>query len=462
MSLFSKWASKKNGTAPDLNQSNMTDIDDKSINTQKLKTGNGSLINPSNLNGNDKVLEIAANSEDSYEVNSTFDKKYLHSGTLSEQRFAWHKYLVEILSKLECKRPDTLKHFTIYIRKVTHCDFKWNDNTFKVELMQALESNKLNQQIGSSTLSIAIVSEREFKQIADKEVNETQFLLKKEDIILFGSKNETLEQKFATAIDKREFIVQEFLKKFKSSTGTDSPYVKDLVVIAVRDDDNDDMTQYDWAGNRFEEELKRELANAFLSSIGSSSLCVELKPKSEIIDCLCLIENKVYYKWGKLKNSTDTSLSNEQYKRVTASISIFDGNGSLQEDSYILDSDSKTIYHIGRGKSSRKEGKYRINDIVINDNEVHQELRNLNLHVSSAHADIVFKNGNYYLRAAVGGCRALGGSPTKIVRNENVIEMRNTTLLYLLEDGDILELGKNVLLLFSLTDNVQTLIEQDN
>lgn len=462
MSLFSKLVSKINGAAPDLNQSNMTDIDDKSINTQILKTGNRSLINPSNLNGKDKVLEIAANSEDSYEVNSTFDKKYLHSGTLSEQRFAWHKYLVEILSKLECKRPDTLKHFTIYIRKVTHCDFKWNDNTFKVELMQALESNKLNQQIGSSTLSIAIVSEREFKQIADKEVNETQFLLKKDDIILFGSKNETLEQKFATAIDKREFIVQEFLRKFKSSTGTDSPYVKDLVVIAVRDDDNDDMTQYDWAGNRFEEELKRELANAFLSSIGSSSLCVELKPKSEIIDCLCLIENKVYYKWGKLKNSTDTSLSNEQYKRVTATISIFDGNGSLQEDSYILDSDSKTIYHIGRGKSSRKEGKYRINDIVINDNEVHQELRNLNLHVSSAHADIVFKNGNYYLRAAVGGCRALGGSPTKIVRNENVIEMRNTTLLYLLEDGDILELGKNVLLLFSLTDNVQTLIEQDN
>ena len=462
MSLFSKLVSKINGAAPDLNQSNMTDIDDKSINTQILKTGNGSLINPSNHNGKDKVLEIAANSEDSYEVNSTFDKKYLHSGTLSEQRFAWHKYLVEILSKLECKRPDTLKHFTIYIRKVTHCDFKWNDNTFKVELMQALESNKLNQQIGSSTLSIAIVSEREFKQIADKEVNETQFLLKKEDVILFGSKNETLEQKFATAIDKREFIVQEFLKKFKSSTGTDSPYVKDLVVIAVRDDDNDDMTQYDWAGNRFEEELKRELANAFLSSIGSSSLCVELKPKSEIIDCLCLIENKVYYKWGKLKNSTDISLSNEQYKRVTATISIFDGNGSLQEDSYILDSDSKTIYHIGRGKSSRNEGKYRINDIVINDNEVHQELRNLNLHVSSAHADIVFKNGNYYLRAAVGGCRALGGSPTKIVRNENVIEMRSTTLLYLLEDGDILELGKNVLLLFSLTDNVQTHIEQDN
>ena len=124
MSLFSKWVSMINGTAPDLNQTNTTDIDDKSINTQIIKTGNGSSINPSNLNGKDKGLEIATNSEDSNEVISTCDKKYLHSGTLFEQRFAWHKYLVELLSKLECKRPDTLRHFTIYIRKVTHCDFK--------------------------------------------------------------------------------------------------------------------------------------------------------------------------------------------------------------------------------------------------------------------------------------------------------------------------------------------------
>lgn len=457
MSIFSKWFSKRKGTAPDLNQSNKTDI-----NLQILNDGDGSRLNHSKINDEDEEPEMAPNSEGFNEVISTFDKKYLYSGILSEQRFAWHKYLVEVLSKLECKRPDALKHFAIYIRKATHCDFKWNDNTFKVELKQALESNKQNPPIGSSTFSISIVSEREFKQIADKEINETQFLLRKEDIILFGSKNETLEQKFATAIDKREFIVQEFLKKFNSSVGTDSPYVKDLIVIAVRDDDNDDMTQYDWAGKRFEEELKRELANAFLGSIGSNSLCVELKPQSEIIDCLCLIENKVYYKWGKLNNSSETSLSNEQYKRVIASISIFDGNGSLQKDSYVLDSDSKTTYHIGRGKSSRKGGRYRINDIVINDKEVNQELQNLNLHVSSAHADIVFKNGNYYLRAAVGGCRALGGSPTKIVRNENVIEVRNTTLLYLLENGDILELGKNVLLLFSLVDNIPSLLVQDN
>ncbi len=74
-----------------------------------------------------------------------------------------------------------------------------------------------------------------------------------------------------------------------------------------------------------------------------------------------------------------------------------------------------------------------------------------NNHVSSTHADIVFKNNRYYIKAAIGGCRAIGGSPTKVVRDEKATELRDTTLLYPLEDGDIIELGKNVLLMFSLS-----------
>ena len=118
MSFFSKWASKINGTAPDLNQPNTTDIDDKSINTQILKTGNGSYTNSSNINGKDKGLEIAPNSEDSNEVISTCDKKYLHSGTLFEQRFAWHKYLARF-STHEAFRIFRHGRFC-YIRTETH------------------------------------------------------------------------------------------------------------------------------------------------------------------------------------------------------------------------------------------------------------------------------------------------------------------------------------------------------
>lgn len=295
--------------------------------------------------------------------------------------------------------------------------------------------------------------EKEFHRIADKVISDTQFKTQVENIILFGSKKETDEQKFATAIDKRAFVINEFLKKFRSSTGTDSTLMENLVIIVVRNEEDDDMAQYDWVGKRFEEDLKRELTNAFLDKIGSKSLQVILKPKSETDGCISLIENHVYYKWGKTVAGEDGMSKEIPYERVIASVSILEGSGSMIKHSYNLDSDIKKIYHIGRGIASRKDGKYRINDIVINDKETAPELLQYNLHVSSAHADIVFKNNKYYLRAAVGGCRALGGSPTKIVRSENVTEVRNTTLLYPLEDGDILELGKNVLLVFSLSDD---------
>ena len=123
----------------------------------------------------------------------------------------------------------------------------------------------------------------------------------------------------------------------------------------------------------------------------------------------------------------------------------------MMKPSYILDSDKKKIYHIGRGTASRKGGKYRVNDIVIKDKEADSDLLQCNMHVSSTHADIVFKNNRYYIKAAIGGCRAIGGSPTKVVRDEKATELRDTTFLCPLEDGDIIELGKNVLLMFSLS-----------
>ncbi|MDE6332631.1 MAG: hypothetical protein K2L80_08515, partial [Muribaculaceae bacterium] len=201
--------------------------------------------------------------------------------------------------------------------------------------------------------------------------------------------------------------------------------------------------------NRFEDDLKRELTNAFLEKIGSKSLQIVLKPKSETDDCLCLIDNQVYYKWVTAETNSEDKSKEIPYERVLASVSIIEGTGSMMKQSYILDSDSKKIFHIGRGVTSRKGGKYRINDIVIKDKETDHELLECNAHVSSAHADIVFKNNKFYIKAAIGGCRATGGSPTKLVRNEKATELRDTNLLYSLEDGDIIELGKSVLLAYS-------------
>lgn len=374
------------------------------------------------------------------ETKSVFDKRRLCSGAPLDRYYAWNKYLVRILSNVEFDDTNTLKHCTIYIRKTNDCDYEWNDKNFKADLKDTLKH--YHCAIGSSTLSIEVVSENAFQRIADKAIGDAQFKKRIDDVILFCSKKETIEQKFATVPDKRAFIIRELLNRFRSSTGTDSQLMENLTIIVVRNEDDNDMAQHDWDGERFKEDLRRELTNAYLGRIGRKSLQVVLKPISETDGCINLIENYVYYKWERIEIAKDDI----PYRRVEASISIHNGNGSMRQDRYILDSDIKTTYHIGRGETVRRDGIFRTNDIVINDNETY---------VSGAQADIIFKNGKYYLRAASGGCRAgLGTSPTKIVRAENAIELSNTAILYPLEDGDILELGKKVLLRFSLSGDM--------
>ncbi len=373
------------------------------------------------------------------------------SDSLSEQRYGWHLYLLEILSSITEWNPENLKYFTIYIQK-KNSDCRWNDEAFKTELRQALDKRNL-AYVGSSSIAVEIVSGKVFKQLTEKTIGDTQYRQQFSDVILFGNKKETAEQKFATAIDKRAFVINELLKKFRSSTGTDTGLMEELVIVVIRNEEDDDMAEYDWIGRRFEDDLRRELTNAFLEKIGSKSLQIILKPKSETEDCISLIDNQVYYKWGKDDTSVDDKPKEIPYERVVGSVSIIEGTGSMMKPYYILDSDCKKIYHIGRGVTSKKGGKYRMNDIVIKDKEADQELLQCNAHVSSSHADIVFKNNRFYLKAAIGGCRATGGSPTKIVRDEKATELRDTAILYPLEDGDIIELGKNVLLIYALSDD---------
>lgn len=431
MSFFSKLANLINGSPSNPNETEATGDTNNRITTNYQ-------------------IEDAIHEQNS-EAPFSFDKRLLSSESLSEQRYGWHLYLLEILSSLSESKPENLKYFSIYILK-DNKDYRWNDDAFRVEFRQALDKRNL-AHIGSSSIVIEAVSEKTFKQLTEKAVTDTQYRQQIDNLILFGSKKETTEQKFATAIDKRAFVINELLKKFRSSTGTDTKLMENLVIIVIRNEEDDDMAKYDWIGKRFEDDLKRELTNAFLEKIGSKSLQIILKPKSETEDCISLIDNQVYYKWGKADTSVDDKPKEIPYERVVASVSIIKGTGSMMKPSYVLDSDRKKIFHIGRGVTSRKGGKYRVNDIVIKDKEADHDLLECNAHVSSTHADIIFKNNKFYIKAAIGGCRAIGGSPTKLVRDEKATELRDTNLLYPLEDGDIIELGKNVLLVYSLTDD---------
>ncbi|MDE6523226.1 MAG: hypothetical protein K2L17_10435 [Muribaculaceae bacterium] len=443
MSFLRKIAELINGTS-----SNTTNIDgeaDSGKVTPNTHEEEASFLENDDASQKSKSIEVQK------DLGTSFDKRILNSEALSEQRYGWHLYLLEILSSLSESKPENLKYLSIYILKDNR-DYRWNDDAFRGELRQALDKRNL-AHIGSSSIVIEAVSEKTFKQLTEKTVTDTQYKRQIDNLILFGSKKETTEQKFATAIDKRAFVINELLKKFRSSTGTDTNLMENLVIIVIRNEEDDDMAKYDWIGKRFEDDLKRELTNAFLEQIGSKSLQIILKPKSETEDCISLIDNQVYYKWGKADTSEDDKPKEIPYERVIASISIIEGTGSMMQPSYVLDSDRKKIFHIGRGVTSRKGGKYRVNDIVIKDKEADHDLLEYNAHVSSTHADIVFKNNKFYIKAAIGGCRAIGGSPTKLVRDEKAIELRDTNLLYPLEDGDIIELGKNVLLVFSLTDD---------
>lgn len=387
------------------------------------------------------------------EARPEFDRQALFSRSLSEQRYAWHKYLLSILSQVETENSNSLKHFSIYIPKAEGLNEQWADDAFKKELLQDIEARSDASHIGASSLSINIVSDKTMRRVEEDSRRGADFKLTVDGILLIGNRKQTDEEEFLSAIDKRKFVVNKFLKKFRQHTGTDSDLLAHLTIIVVRNED-DDLAIFDWVGEKFEKDLKLELANSFLEKIGSGSLQVVIRPQVDKDSCNCLIENRIYYVWETPEVEEIEEAQPEEtpvvQERGEARITIIEDTGSLAKTKYLLDSQKKTLYHIGRGPKTSKGGKYRVNDIVIKEDEKDEELRRRNAYVSSAHADIIYRDNKFYLQACVGGCRARGGSPTKIIRNEEPRELRDTSVTYPLQDGDVIELGKSVMLLFTL------------
>ena len=141
-------------------------------------------------------------------------------------------------------------------------------------------------------------------------------------------------------------------------------------------------------------------------------------------------------------------------KTSMAKISVFHGRGSCEKDEYILDAYEKQVFKIGRGPVCRKpEEPFRVNDIVIEENNPDQTVQKLNNFVSGSQANIIYEDGVFFLKAMPSGSRINGGSPTKIIREDNAIELRDHISTYILHDGDYIELGKSVLLFFQIIKN---------
>ena len=135
---------------------------------------------------------------------------------------------------------------------------------------------------------------------------------------------------------------------------------------------------------------------------------------------------------------------------VIAVIKIVDGLGSLAENYYQLDSSKKTVFHIGRGKIEKRSGIYRVNDVVIKDDETDSTVASINRRVSRMQADIIWKNGAFYLHAMPSGCRSTNGSSTKIYREDHSLELRDVNTYEQLYDNDLIEFGNALLLSFRI------------
>ena len=148
------------------------------------------------------------------------------------------------------------------------------------------------------------------------------------------------------------------------------------------------------------------------------------------------------YKGISLFLSKQTKLQNS---RQSATISVFSNTGSLKQDSYKLESNDDALYLIGRGEETRE------NDIVIDDTQDSTFWEN-NKYVRSAHAHITYQTDEGYLLWADPNGTPVYGSRTRIIRKgiEVPIDLRTAGVPQQLIDGDKIELGKHVKLLFKI------------
>lgn len=131
-----------------------------------------------------------------------------------------------------------------------------------------------------------------------------------------------------------------------------------------------------------------------------------------------------------------------------AEVKVYWGKGSLMAESYEIDPSLLTRWRIGRGQTSnRQDYSFRTNEIVIRTDDSDDVIQALNNHVSSAHADLVYREGRYYLQVLPSGSVA-GNNSTRIIRDQRPIPVEQPGIDYPLRDGDLIELGGTVLLEF--------------
>lgn len=147
-----------------------------------------------------------------------------------------------------------------------------------------------------------------------------------------------------------------------------------------------------------------------------------------------------------LQEQTEIPINDSVARR--ARVYVFGGKGQLLKEQVELsaeelEKEGRKFYNIGRGEFPELgAGSYRQNHIAIDD----VNSQEINRFVSRAHAKIGFSDSiGFYLQVENGGSR-LSGNRTRIFRDERTIELESTEVKEPLHNGDLIELGKAVVL----------------
>lgn len=313
--------------------------------------------------------------------------------------------------------------------------------------------NQASPQTGQSVKEAAhAASEKKVQQAPKRDDGDTQPLEEKPEEkpkkesqqpkqAVPAEPEETETDIFNNAIDKRDLAVRYLVDEFRQATGTSHSGLASLYIYVIVESENFDLTHYAWSDNTMKEQLRLSLDNAMLEAVGRKKLEIQYVTKENLpASAREVVPDILYYAF------ISAPVAPRQSK---ARITVVEGTGSLAAKEYTLDSTVKSTYHIGRGPMSRKPGAMRPNDIVVRDTDPDNEIQQRNNHVSSAHADIVASNGHFYLKALRWGCRPMGGASTKLIYDGDEHEVRDINMKYPLKDGYMIELGKEVVLVFN-------------
>lgn len=247
------------------------------------------------------------------------------------------------------------------------------------------------------------------------------------------------------AIDNRDQAVRLIVNELKPAAGTNSSALANLIVWVEVESESYDPMKYPWADEKMRDDLRHALDNALLTGVGAKSITIRFAVADTIrrSNPRTIVENQLYVSWRAV------DIPKPQHK---AWLYVEEGTGSLREPVYTLDSSVRECYHIGRGAIAKNGGTFRKNDIIINESDPDESILRNNLCVSSMQADIISRKGSFWLKACPGGCRACGGTSTKIYHGETVRELHDVNTLFPLADGDMIELGKSVMIHFTLSN----------